>query len=124
MLDELNYFIGPGDRIVERGVVAVDPQKQAQRCESRALMLECMRASDACHQRHRQHDNVLFTEPEKITRARQCAFEKTRIANEMAFTGLRQLEPIVFDDDHDRQPMRLIRQGRLGSSGTWRCVLD
>ena len=72
-----------------------------------------MRPSDAGHQRHRQHDDVLFTKAEKITRARQCAFEKTRIANEMAFTGLRQLEPIVFDDDLDRQPC-----GSFGKGGS------
>jgi len=77
-----------------------------------------MGSRDACHQRNRQHDNVFLTKTVEIPRARQRAFEKTNIANEMAPAGFSQLEPIVFDDDFYRQPLRLIRQVRPGSSET------
>jgi hypothetical protein len=46
-----------------------------------------MSSGDASHQRNREHNNVLFTKPIKISRARQRAFEKTEIANEMAFSA-------------------------------------
>jgi len=53
----------------------------------------------ACQQDDREHNNVLFAEAEEVSRARQRTFEKTEIANQMAFAGFSQLEPVVFDND-------------------------
>jgi hypothetical protein len=64
-----------------------------------------MSSGYACHQRNREHNDVLFTKPIKISRAGQSTFEKTEIANEMAFAGFGYLETIMFDDDLYRQPM-------------------
>jgi hypothetical protein len=53
----------------------------------------------ACHQHNREHNDVLFTKPLKISRARQRTFEKTQFANEMTLAGFCQLETIMFDND-------------------------
>ena len=83
-----------------------------------------MSSGYAGHQRHRNHNNVLFTKTIKISRASQRNFEETEIAKQMALASFSQLEPIVFDNNLYRQPMRLIRQGRLGSSGILQCARD
>ena len=126
MLHQRDYFIGPRDRVVEASVVAIGAQKQPHRCERGALvsLLECVGARDACHQSDRKRDNVLFTEAEEIARTRQCIFKKAKIANEMPLASFCELKSIVLDDDFYRQPMRLIRQGRLGSSDIWRYARD
>jgi hypothetical protein len=50
---------------------------------------------DTGHQRNGQRNNVLFTVPEGIARARQRTFEKTDILNKVAFLASRQLEAIM-----------------------------
>ena len=61
-----------------------------------------MSSGYACHQRNREHNDVLFTKSIKISRGGQSNFEKTEIANEMALTGFSQFEPVVFDNYLDR----------------------
>jgi len=83
-------------------------------------LLKGMRPRDAGHQSDSKDQNILFAVSECIARASQRAFEKAKITNEVVLSGRRHLKPIVFDDRLYRQPLRLIWQGRPGSSETSR----
>lgn len=115
MLYECDNFIGPGDRVVEAGIVTICAEKQSHRREASALisLLERMCSGDPGHQRNRQHDDVLFAITEEIPRARYRTFQESDVSNKMRFAGLCQFEPIVFDDDFDRQPLWFIWQEQL-----------
>ena len=110
-------IISSAQEIVSSKVVSSHRAKTAASLKGCALisLFERVRSGNTGHQRNRQHDDVLLAITIEIPRARQCAFEKTDIPNEMVFLGLCQLHPVVFDNDFDWQPIRLIRQGRLGS---------
>ena len=90
------------------------------RLERRSLigLLESVRPRNARHQNHRKDDNVFLAEREEVARPCQCAFQQTPVSQMVGFAGRLGFEPIVLDDDLNRQPAWLIRQGRPESWGT------
>ncbi len=89
MLDQTDDRIRPRLRVFDRQVEAVEAKKMPQRFERRTLVALLNRVSlrDAGHEPHGEDDNVILTVGERILRARQRAFEKTKIANEVVFSG-------------------------------------
>src|SRR6266851_8091970 len=120
MLDEVDHRSGPSLVVFDRQLIAIEAEKVPQRLERRTLvaLLERVSLCDACHKLHGEHDNFILAIGKRILRTRQCTFEKAEIANEVVLSGRLHLKPIVFDDCLYRQPLRLIWQGRPGSSGT------
>jgi hypothetical protein len=79
-----------------------------------------MRSRHSVHQGYREGDRVFLTVRKGIPWARQRAFKQPDISNKVVFTGIRELEPIVFDDSLYRNPDRFIRQGALEFSDSAR----
>ena len=81
-------------------------------------LFERMCTSNPGHQDDAKHEEVFLAKAEKVSGSRYGAFEQTAIAQKVRLSGRLRLEAIVLDYDIDRKPVRLIWQGRLGSSET------
>ena len=76
-------------------------------------LFEGVRLRDAGQQSDGKRKNVFLAISERILRPSQRALEQPAVAEEMRFPGFLYLKPIVLDNRVDRQPDRLIWQGRL-----------
>jgi len=87
------------------------------KCGPLVALLERMRLCDPRQQPNRQGDDVFLAIGKGILWACQSAFEQTNIAKEVPFPGFLHLKPVFLDHRVDRQPARLIWQGRLAVWG-------
>lgn len=119
MLDERDDDIGPVLCVPDRQIVTVDAKKMPQRLERSPFvaLLESVRSCNAGHQHDSQHENIFLAEAEKIPRARKRTFEQTSVSHQMTLTCRCDFKSIVLYYGFNRQPVRLIWQGRLEFSG-------
>jgi hypothetical protein len=115
VLQQCNHLVRPIDRVVEIGVMTVGAQEEAHcgKCRSLIALLKGMRSRHSVHQHHRKDDKTFLAVSEGIAWARQSAFEQADVSNEVVFAGIREFEPIMFDDSLYRNPDWFIRQGAL-----------
>lgn len=120
MFDQRDHRIGPRLGVIDGEIVSVDAKKVPQSLKSSALiaLFEGVRPSDAGHQDDAKHEDVFLAKAEKVPRSRQRAFEQATVAQKVWLSDHFRLETVVLDYGIDREPVRLIWQGRLGSSGT------
>src|SRR5438552_11014254 len=82
MRDQPDDLLGPGKRVFDCEIVAVEAKEMPHRLEGRALVAlrECVRLCDARHQYDREPDQVCFAKSKEILRPSQGTLQQSAIA--------------------------------------------